>query len=107
MTLGTGFGTAMYMNGRLLPHLEIAHLRFRKDQTYDERLGNAARKRVGAKKWNRRVAKAIADLRMLTHFDHLYVGGGNARRLTLELPPDVTTVSNEDGIEGGVAAWRD
>lgn len=107
ITLGTGFGTGMYLDGRLLPHLEIAHLRFRKGETYDERLGNAARKRAGNRKWSRRVLKAIEDLRMLAHFDHLYIGGGNAKRLTFEPDPDVTVIDNQAGIDGGAHAWRD
>ena len=107
VTLGTGFGTALYLDGRLLPHLEIAHLRFRKGQTYDQRLGNTARKRAGDKKWTRRVQKAIDDLRGLTNFDHLYVGGGNARRLAFEPPQDVTIISTDAGIDGGIHAWRD
>ena len=107
VTLGTGFGTGLYLNGRLLPHLEIAHQRFRKGETFDEQLGNAARKRVGDKKWSKRVRKAIADLRALTNFDHLYLGGGNAKRITFEPDADVTIIGNKAGIEGGVAAWHD
>jgi polyphosphate glucokinase len=107
ITLGTGFGTGLYLDGRLLPHLEIAHLRFRKGETYDERLGNAARKKVGDKGWSRRVEKAIADMRRLTNFDHLYVGGGNAKRLTFEATSDISIVSNEAGIDGGAHAWHD
>lgn len=107
ITLGTGFGTGMYLDGRLLPHLEIAHLRFRKGETYDERLGNAGRKRAGNRKWSRRVRKAIEDLRMLCRFDHLYIGGGNAKRLTFEPDPDITIIDNEAGIDGGAHAWRD
>ncbi|HXJ79426.1 MAG TPA: ROK family protein [Candidatus Methylomirabilis sp.] len=107
VTLGTGFGTGVYMNGQLLPHLEIAHQAFRKGETFDEQLGNAARKRVGDKKWSKRVKKAIADLRSLTNFDHLYLGGGNAKRITFEPDSDVTVIGNEAGIEGGVAAWHD
>ena len=107
VTLGTGFGTGLYLDGKLLPHLEIAHQQFQKGETFDERLGNAARKRVGDRKWSKRVRKAVADLRALTHFDHLYLGGGNARRLTFEPDPDVTIISNRAGIEGGVAAWHD
>ena len=107
ITLGTGFGTGLYLDGRLLPHLEIAHLRFRKGKTYDQRLGNAARKQIGDKEWSRRVGKAIADMRGLTNFDHLYVGGGNAKRLTFEPNPDITFIDNEAGIDGGAHAWRD
>jgi len=107
VTLGTGFGTGLYLDGRLLPHLEIAHLQFRKGETFDEHLGNAARKRVGDTKWNKRVQKAIATIRALTSFDHLYLGGGNAKRITFEPDPDVTIVGNAAGIAGGVAAWHD
>lgn len=106
ITLGTGFGTALYENGRLCPHLEISQQPFRKGETYDQQLGNAARKAVGNAKWNKRVRKAIANLRTLTHFDHLYVGGGNARKLDGELPVDVTVIDNAAGLAGGACLWR-
>jgi len=107
ITLGTGFGTALYLDGRLAPHLELSHHPFRKGETYDEQLGNAARKRIGNRKWNKRVRRAIRTLRALTSFDHLYIGGGNARKIDFELDPDITVVSNDAGIKGGVALWRD
>jgi polyphosphate glucokinase len=107
ITLGTGFGTALFMDGRRAPHLELSHHPFRRGETYDEHLGNAARKRVGNKKWNKRVRKAIKTLRVLANFDHLYIGGGNAKKVSIDLDPDVTLVSNEAGIEGGLAAWRE
>jgi polyphosphate glucokinase len=107
VTLGTGFGTGLYLDGRLAPHLELSHHPFRKGETYDEQLGNAARKRVGKRKWNKRVQKAIRTLRALTNFDRLYIGGGNARKIDFELDPDVRIVSNDAGIKGGVALWQD
>lgn len=107
ITLGTGFGTGLYLDGRLAPHLELSHHAFRKGETYDEHLGNAARKRVGNGKWNKRVRKAIRTLRALTSFDHLYIGGGNAKKIDFELDPDVTVVSNDAGIRGGIALWQD
>jgi len=106
ITLGTGFGTGLYLDGRLLPHLELAHHPFRKGDTYDAQLGNAARKRVGNRKWNRRVKKAIDNLRALTSFDRLYLGGGNARKIAFTPDPDVTIVGNEAGIEGGIGLWK-
>jgi len=107
VTLGTGFGTGLFLDGRALPHLEIAHHEFKKGKTYDERLGNAARKRVGHKKWRKRVKQAIANMRALTAFDHLYVGGGNAKRLDFEPDPDVTILENDAAFQGAVRAWRD
>lgn len=106
ITLGTGFGTALYHDGRLCPHLEISQQPFRKGETYDQQLGNAARKAIGNGKWRKRVWKAIANLRVLTHFDRLYVGGGNARRLEGELPADVVLVDNSAGLSGGARLWQ-
>ncbi|HEY1738813.1 MAG TPA: ROK family protein [Acidimicrobiia bacterium] len=105
ITLGTGFGSAFFEDGRLGPHLEMAHHRFRKSQTYNEQLGDAARKDVGTERWNNRVVKAIANLRVLANFDHLYIGGGNAKKLTIELDPDVSVVDNTAGILGGIRLW--
>src|SRR5215475_16027200 len=107
ITLGTGFGTGLYLDGRLGPHLELAHHPFRHGETYEQQLGNAARKEVGGGRWNRRVEKATDTVRRLTHFDHLYVGGGNAKKLDFTPDPDVTIVSNEAGMKGGIALWRD
>ncbi len=106
ITLGTGFGTALYLDGELAPHLELAHHPFRKGETYEEQLGNAARKAAGNKDWNKRVKRAVEQLEELTHFDHLYMGGGNARHVSFELPDNVTIVSNDAGITGGVHLWR-
>jgi len=106
ITLGTGFGTGLFYNGVLLPHLEIAHQPFRKGEEYDEQLGEAARKEIGEDRWNKRVTKAIANMRALTAFDHLYIGGGNSRRvLRHHLPDDVTVVDNAAGILGGIRLW--
>lgn len=107
ITLGTGFGTSLYSDGKLAPHLELAHMPFRKGETFEQQLGNAARKEIGDERWNVRVGKAIAFMRTLTNFDHLYIGGGNAKKLTLELPHDISTVPNTAGLIGGLGLWRD
>jgi polyphosphate glucokinase len=107
VTLGTGFGSALFYEGRLLPHLEIAHQPFHKHDTYDDRLGEAARKEKGDEHWMKQVHRAIANMRALCFFDHLYIGGGNARRLVRdELDDDVTIVDNSAGILGGIKLWE-
>lgn len=106
ITLGTGFGSALFMDGQLAPHLELSQHIFRKEETYNEQLGNLTLKAIGKKKWNRRVRKAIDALRTLTNFDALYIGGGNATKITFELEPDVKIISNEDGLKGGAWLWR-
>jgi polyphosphate glucokinase len=106
ITLGTGFGTALFVDGTLGPHIELSHHPFRKGETYDQQLGDKAMKKTGKKKWNRRVEEAIENLRVLTNFDRLYIGGGNAQKITFELPANVKVVSNDYGVRGGAWLWR-
>jgi len=106
LTLGTGAGTALFEDGRILPHLELAHHPVHGKKTYDDYVGKAALDRKGAKKWNKRVERVIDILRRLVNFDHLYIGGGNAKHITFHLPHDVTIVPNSDGLTGGIALWR-
>jgi hypothetical protein len=41
-------------------------------------------------------------------YDHLYIGGGNARRLDIrQLPANAKLVSNANGVIGGAALWND
>ncbi len=106
MTLGTGLGFAMYFSGQVLPKVEMSAHPLRKGQTYDERLGDLARQRIGPQRWNKRVAGAIATLRPVFWWERLYLGGGNARRLTIDLGDDVTIVPNAVALIGGVRLWQ-
>jgi polyphosphate glucokinase len=106
ITLGTGMGSALFNNGRLAPHLELAHHPFHRGHTYEDELGEKARRRFSRRKWNKRLLEAIERLRALTNFDHLYIGGGNAKRVEIELPPDVSLVDNAAGLLGGIRLWE-
>ena len=106
LTLGTGAGTALFRDGALMPHLELAQHPVHKKKTYNDYIGDKARKKAGKKHWNRRVAKVIDILTTLLNYDHLYIGGGNAKKLAFDLPRNVTLVSNAAGLEGGGPLWR-
>ena len=105
IVLGTGFGFALFDNGRLTPHLELAHHPIRTDKDYDQYIGDAALKTIGRKRWNKRLARALTCVRNLTLYDLLYIGGGNARHIRLELEQNIRIVPNEAGITGGVRLW--
>lgn len=107
LTLGTGLGSTVYADGRLACHLELAHHPFRKGQTYEEQVGEVARQNVGNKRWNRRVARAAAMVDDLITPDRIYIGGGNAKYLTVDLGEKVTTVDNTAGLLGGIKLWAD
>ena len=105
ITLGTGFGTAVLSQGQLVPHMEFSQHPFRRGQTYDEQLGDVARKHVGKKSWSKRVHRAIAVLDSVFMFDHLYVGGGNAVRLRGPLGERVSIIDSNAGLLGGIRLW--
>lgn len=105
LTLGTGVGSAVFHQGRLMPHLELAHHPLHKDKTYNDYVGDEARRRHGVKKWSARVLKMIAIVDTLLNYDTLYLGGGNAANLKIKLPEHVRLASNDAGITGGIRLW--
>ncbi|MBK0379787.1 ROK family protein [Mucilaginibacter segetis] len=105
ITLGTGFGTALLMNGHLLPHLEIAHHPVSKGRDYDEYIGDKALDKKGAEKWSRRVKKVFKILKTVFNYDTLYIGGGNSSKLKFKLDKNMKIVTNADGIKGGARLW--
>ncbi|MGF7163048.1 polyphosphate glucokinase [Rhodoligotrophos appendicifer] len=107
LTLGTGVGSAIFSDGRLTPHLELAHHPIRGDKTYNDYLGNAAKQKIGPKKWNKRVLRMIEIVDSLINYDTLYIGGGNATHIKDELPKNVRIASNDAGITGGIRLWDD
>ena len=105
ITLGTGFGFALFQDGSLAPHLEVGQHPIAKGLSYDHYLGNAALHDAGRKKWNKRLRKAIDVLDTLVMYDTLLIGGGNAQVIDFDLPQNVKIVSNAAGITGGVRLW--
>jgi polyphosphate glucokinase len=105
LTLGTSAGTALFRDGDLMPHLELAHHPMHKGYTYDEYIGDAALRRKGQRKWSRRVGRVVMLLRALVNFDVLHIGGGNAGKF-LDPPEDVKIGSNLAGLTGGIRLWE-
>jgi polyphosphate glucokinase len=105
ITLGTGMGFALFQDGRPAPHLELSQHPIHKGKTYDQFIGAAACKRVGHARWNRRLRRALSSITTVVGFDTLYIGGGNAKLVELELAANIQLVSNEAGITGGVRLW--
>jgi polyphosphate glucokinase len=106
ITLGTGMGAALYLEGRPIPSLEMGHHPFRNGKTYEQELGRRALAKAGRRKWNKRLGEAIDQLYRLFYYDRLYLGGGNAARITIDVPKNASIISNQDGILGGIRLWE-
>ncbi|MCY1074940.1 ROK family protein [Archangium lansingense] len=107
LTLGTGMGCALYVDGKYVPNLELAHHPFRHGKTYEEYVGSAALKRVGQKKWNKHVQRVLEQIQPIWNPRKIYVGGGNAKLLDIPLPGNVQLTENVAGLLGGFALWKD
>ena len=106
LTLGTGLGTAVFLDGVPTPHLELALMPFQGRGTFQDQLGNDTRRRIGNHRWSERVLEAVEMFDTLLHIDRLYVGGGNAKKLTVDLGHRVELIDNAAGILGGIKLWE-
>lgn len=105
VTLGTGLGTALLFNGKLLPHLEVSHHPISNQKDYDVYIGNVTMKKIGPEKWNQRMKYVLDVLKTVFNYDKLYLGGGNASKLKIELDKNIKLINNRDGIKGGARLW--
>ncbi|PYQ03983.1 MAG: ROK family protein [Acidobacteria bacterium] len=102
--LGTGLGSAFVGDGVLEP-LELAHLPYRKNRTYEDYLGLRGLQRMGRKKWQRHVERVVELLKHGLQADYVMLGGGQTKELS-SLPPDVRLGTNAHAILGGIRLWN-
>lgn len=105
LTLGTGLGCALFRNRKFIAQLELGRHIARDNLCYDEYVGQAAFLALKSFAWNERVRTTIDAARNLFNFDHLYLGGGNSRRLDFELNADTTIIPMTAGITGAARLW--
>ncbi len=103
--LGTGLGCALVVDGRIEP-MELAHLPYRKGQTYEDYVGARGLARLGKKRWRRYVKDVVKRLRAALGAELVIVGGGNAKFLK-KVPVGVRLGSNENAFRGGFKLWAD
>ena len=101
--LGTGLGTTLVGDTFVQP-LELAHLPYRKDKSYEDFVGERGLERLGKKKWAEHVFAVVALLRDAMQVDEVVLGGGQTKRLS-ELPPGVRRGRDDAAIVGGVELW--
>ncbi len=106
ITLGTGMGAAMFIDGILVPNLELGHHPFKSGKTYEDLLGKRGLEKHGKKKWNKHLLEAIDLIRRIFNFDKLYIGGGNTSKISFKPPKDVVVAENIAGLLGGLRLWH-
>lgn len=102
--LGTGLGTALVIDGRVLP-MEIQHLSY-KHGTYEDYLGMRGLKRLGIRKWRDHFGGIVARFISGLDLDDVVIGGGNVKKLDV-LPPGCRAGDNALAFRGGVLMWKE
>jgi len=109
LTIGTGMGSAIFADGRLLPNTELGHLEL-KGRDAEERVAESARDRLGLgwRDWASGFDAYLHELERLFWPDLFILGGGASKRadnylqfLTIKTPLVVATLKNNAGIVGG------
>jgi polyphosphate glucokinase len=107
ITLGTGVGCAVFFDGALLPHMELSHGRFAEGLSIEVACGDHHREKIGNKAWRKLVMSALDTFEAMVLPDHIFIGGGNAKRLDPDtLGPNRTVVPNISGLLGGIKLWE-
>jgi polyphosphate glucokinase len=87
LTLGTGIGSAVFLDGKLLPNTEFGHMEVR-GKDAEARASERIReeKDLGWEEWGERVGEVIARLAFLLNPDLVIIGGGVSRKAEKFLP---------------------
>jgi polyphosphate glucokinase len=101
--LGTGLGSSMIVDGVLVP-MELGHLQYRKEKTFEDFVGQAGLKRHGRKKWAAHVHDVVERLVAALEPDYVVLGGGNADKLSA-LPKKSRLRKNGNAFLGGFRLW--
>ncbi|MFZ9931888.1 MAG: polyphosphate--glucose phosphotransferase [Chthoniobacterales bacterium] len=87
LTLGTGIGSALFLDGKLVPNTEFGHIEIRgKDAETRAAARVREEKNLGWPEWGEKVGEVVARLTMLVNPDLFIIGGGVSRKAEKFLP---------------------
>ncbi|MCU0261220.1 MAG: ROK family protein [Ilumatobacteraceae bacterium] len=114
LTFGTGIGSALFVDGHLVPNTELGHIEIDGCDAEDRAAASARRRdHLSWAKWAKRVDHYLGRLVMLLSPDLIIVGGGASKqadkwvpRLTVDVEVVPAAMANNAGIVGAALASR-
>jgi polyphosphate glucokinase len=114
LTLGTGIGSALFVDGKLVPNTELGHLEVRGKEA-ERRAAESVResKELGWKEWAERLDEVLVAIEGLLWPDLIILGGGVSKKSDKFVPRLQTRAEvvpakllNDAGIVGAALATR-
>jgi len=113
VTIGTGVGTALFVDGKLVPNTELGHLQFNGHDDIEKVISEAARKSLDLswKKWSKHLSAYLNYLDDMLDLELIILGGGGVKKaekfeehLSIDCPYKWAKFGNLAGIIGAAAA---
>ena len=115
ITLGTGIGSGLFLDGKLMPNTEFGHILYTDGEIFEKFASDGARKRDGLsrKKWGKRLDKYFNHIKLLLSPDLIIIGGGASKKsdkfidyINVDVPIIPAKLQNEAGIIGAALASK-
>lgn len=115
ITLGTGIGSGIFLDGKLLPNSELGHVLYKNGKIFEKYAADSARKRdnLSRSEWGKRLNKYFSHIEFLFSPDLFIVGGGASKKLgkfsqqiKIKTPIVAAQAENEAGIIGAAMAAK-
>ena len=115
ITLGTGIGSGVFLDGKLLPNTELGHVLYKNGEIFEKYAADSVRKseKLNRKEWGKRLHKYFKHIDLILSPDLFIVGGGASKKfdkIEAQFDIDVEIVpakaENEAGIIGAALAAK-
>lgn len=116
ITIGTGLGSGLFLDGKLIPNLELGHILGKKGEPIEFYASDAARKRedLSYAKWGKRFDFFLNHVNRILTPDLIILGGGSSKKydkfkefMTVPVPIEIAQYQNNAGIVGAALAAKE
>lgn len=113
VTIGTGLGTGVFYDGKLIPNFELGRVFYKKGQIIEHYAADSARRKENLtyKTWGKRFNRFLKHTKRILSPDLFIIGGGASKKLelfrpqiTVDVPILVAEKRNNAGIIGAALA---
>ena len=115
ITLGTGIGSGVFLDGKLLQNTELGHVLYKNGEVFEKYAADSARKRddLSRKEWGKRLNEYFQHIKLILSPDLFIIGGGASKKLgkfsdqiKINTPIVAAESENEAGIIGAAMAAK-